>query len=151
MDIPSSKQPWQEPDTSHPSSSGHVLRFAEIPAHPRQLHRIRHALSAWAAQIGMSGEQILDVALGTDEAMSNVVLHAYPVMPGIFDVHARYQPEDHHVTITVTDYGRWRPPAKAMNSDKLHMRGITLLNAVTTQTVITPTSRGTITRMRWAL
>jgi serine/threonine-protein kinase RsbW len=65
----------------------------------------RHAVTAFAEQVGIRGAALHDIALAVSEACTNVVLHAYRDHrePGTFEVQARRP--DHELEITVSDGG----------------------------------------------
>ncbi|MFD8491845.1 ATP-binding protein [Amycolatopsis sp. NPDC059657] len=146
MSVPVSNEPERAADTAGPGSAAPDLRISEVPARADRLHRVRRALTVWTAQTGMAEEQAIDLVFVVDEAMTNVVRHAYPKVPGVFDVQARYKSEPRQVTVTVTDYGCWRPPETGRRA-----RGLALLAALTTAVVVTRTSRGTTVHMIWTL
>lgn len=47
------------------------------PAHPEGVAPLRHAVAAFACELGLGAERVEDVALAVSEACSNVVVHAY--------------------------------------------------------------------------
>ncbi len=58
------------------------------PAIPESVSLARRELAAFAAQVGASEEQIEAVRLAASEAITNVVMHAYPHQGGKFHVRA---------------------------------------------------------------
>jgi len=52
------------------------------PAIPASVPKARHALVALAAGALVAGEQLEAIALAASEALTNVVVHAYPRAPG---------------------------------------------------------------------
>lgn len=124
------------------------LRYADVPATSDQLPPVRHALAEWAAATGLSAEQVDALTLAADEAMSNVVSHAYPEAPGTLDLLATQNAATGEVDVTVTDHGQWRPvPA---DPGPLHGRGLLLIRALAQVLDLDHGPEGTIVRMRWS-
>lgn len=123
------------------------LRCDDIPATADRLLALRHELAGWAARTGMTPDQIDAMILATDEAMSNVVSHAYPHRTGTFDLHASYRPDAVHVTIR--DRGRWQP--EAADPGPLHGRGLVLIRALAHDVKFEQTADGTTVHMTWLL
>jgi serine/threonine-protein kinase RsbW len=110
---------------------------------------VRQALMAWARRSGIGGEPQYALVLACYEAMANAVIHAYSSDPGQVDVQAVII--DYHneriLTATVTDHGRWKPPA----SKSFGGYGLTLVRQLAHHHDIEPTDDGTIVRMTWIL
>lgn len=123
------------------------LRCDGVPATSDRLPRLRHALARWAEGTGLSGEQVDALTLAADEAMSNVVSHAYEQHPGTLDLRATHAP-DSGVTVVVRDRGRWRPVAD--DPGPLHGRGLLLIRALAQDVVIERGDDGTTVSMTWA-
>ncbi len=120
-----------------------------VPAVPGRLAALRHALAEWADRIGLSNGDKEALVLATYEAMANSVEHAYPDQTqGVLDVRAQRDVEAGRAIVTVTDYGRWKPPEP---SGGLRGRGLSLIRGLTATTTITPTPGGTTVAMSWPL
>jgi anti-sigma regulatory factor (Ser/Thr protein kinase) len=121
------------------------------PAVARRLAAVRHELVDWASRTGLSGGDVDGLALAGYEAMANVVTHAYGDQIGVLDVQATVSPDLDAVavTVTVTDYGRWRPPPA--DPGLLHGRGLPLIRHMAHTADIFPTPHGTTVHMRWSL
>jgi serine/threonine-protein kinase RsbW len=120
-----------------------------VPAVPGRLAALRHALAEWADRIGLSNGDKEALVLATYEAMANSVEHAYPDQTqGVLDVRAHRDVEAGRAIVTVTDYGRWKPPEP---SGGLRGRGLSLIRGLTATTTITPTPGGTTVAMSWPL
>jgi serine/threonine-protein kinase RsbW len=117
------------------------------PALASRLPAVRQKLAAWARRAGLPAEEIGDLALACYEAMANVVNHAYGDEVGVLDVQATH-PDD-HLTVTVTDHGRWRQPHG--KSGLMGGRGLPLIRLLTHKTDVVATEQGTTVRMRWVL
>ncbi len=119
-----------------------------VPADAEQLAETRHALSRWASGIGMSQRQCQELVLAAYEAMANSVEHAYEDdRDGVVDLHAAHTP-DGTVIVTVTDHGRWKPPAP---SDGIRGRGILLIRALADDATIARVDTGTTVTMTWSI
>jgi serine/threonine-protein kinase RsbW len=120
-----------------------------VPAVPGRLAGLRHALAEWAAQAGLPEEDIEALVLASYEAMANTVEHAYrDQTQGLLDLRAQIDEEQSRIVVTVTDYGRWKPPQP---SGGLRGRGLSLIQGLTRTATITPTTDGTTVTMFWPL
>jgi len=125
------------------------LRCDDIPATPDRLQPMRHELAGWAATVGLTADQIDAVILAGDEAMSNVISHAYPHHTGTFDLHAVHRPDLGTVRITVRDRGRWQPVRA--NPGPLHGRGLLLMRSLANEVKFDHAANGTTVQMTWLL
>lgn len=126
-----------------------ALRCTDVPALGAQLAPLRHELMAWASTTGMTDDQVDSLVLAADEAVSNVVCHAYdPARPGTFDLYATHHPDQNAVRITVQDHGNWRSGVKA---GLLHGRGLVLMRMLAHEIAIDHSEGGTTVRMEWLL
>jgi serine/threonine-protein kinase RsbW len=117
-----------------------------IPASPDRLPELRHALSRWSAEVGMPAEQREELILASYEAMANSVEHAYrDTGEGVLDLHASCD-EQGTVTVTVTDYGTWKPESPG---DGLRGRGLRLIQALATDSSVERGDSGTTVTMTW--
>ena len=129
------------------ANSLHELR-QRIPADAERLAETRHALTRWAAGIGMPNEKREELVLATYEAMANSVEHAYADLAGAeIELHAA-RTVDGLVVVTVTDHGSWKPP---QGSNGIRGRGIPLMKALADDTTITSVDTGTTVTMTWTL
>lgn len=112
-----------------------------------QLSALRRELVGWATLAGLSEQHLEAVALAGYEALANAFEHAYPGQgDGLIDLHAAI--EGARLTITVTDWGRWRePPADPGTRG----RGLVLIRNLCTHADIAPTGAGTTVTMVWDL
>src|SRR5579875_3771460 len=83
-------------------------------ATPEAVGRVRADLAAFAAGHGMHARRIEDVRLAASEAVTNVVLHAYPARAGTVHVTARLA--DGALWISVRDFGVGVRPSGAGRS-----------------------------------
>jgi serine/threonine-protein kinase RsbW len=120
-----------------------------VPAVPGRLAGLRHALATWAARAGLDEEDTEALVLASYEAMANTVEHAYrDQTQGLLDLRARVDDQKARIVVTVTDYGRWKPPEP---SGGLRGRGLSLIQGLTSTATITPTTGGTTVTMFWPL
>jgi serine/threonine-protein kinase RsbW len=131
------------------ANSLHELHH-RIPADAERLAEMRHALSRWAAGVGMPTERREELVLAAYEAMANSVEHAYvesasDLAGGEVELHAS-QTIDGAVVVTVTDHGMWKPPEE---SDGIRGRGIPLMKALADDTTIATVDTGTTVTMTW--
>jgi anti-sigma regulatory factor (Ser/Thr protein kinase) len=85
------------------------------PARPEEIGSLRHALSDWLAGAGAGRDEVDEVSLAVDEALTNAVEHAYRKgEEGTLAVRAR-RDRDGVLAVTVRDFGHgdWQaPPAR---------------------------------------
>lgn len=125
------------------------LCCADIPATADRLLPLRHELAGWARATGLTTDQVDELILATDEAMSNVVSHAYPQQPGTFELHATHRPDLGTVGVTIRDRGQWRPEPR--DPGPLHGRGLILIRALASNVTFEQAVDGTTVRMVWRL
>ena len=74
---------------------------------------VRTRLRAWLEGWGWRDDDLDDVVLAVDEAVANVVDHAYRGQPAVGKVHVYAWivggPDGRRAAVSVTDQGRWRP------------------------------------------
>jgi serine/threonine-protein kinase RsbW len=120
-----------------------------VPAAAARLTGLRHALTEWAEQCGLSPEDRDALTLASYEAMANSVEHAYVgQLQGVLDLHAARDEERGRVVVTVTDYGQWKPPPIDPGS---RGRGLPLIRGLTPNATIIPSERGTTVSMSWPI
>ncbi|WP_390624031.1 ATP-binding protein [Fodinicola feengrottensis] len=112
------------------------------------LTRLRHNLSDWASQAGMTERQANAVAQASYEAMANVKAHAYDGKSGLLDIHATCTREG-KVTVTIADQGRWRPMTRQLHPSREH--GLLIIQGFAPQAHITTTQDGTTVRLNWQI
>jgi serine/threonine-protein kinase RsbW len=119
------------------------LLLAE-PATTTTPQLVREELRRWLASWSWPEDDLDDVVAAVDEAVSNVVDHAYRSLPspGEVRVRARVDPEGdgHRVTVVVSDRGRWRP----VPADPGHRgRGLLMMRCCAADVRIEPDEHGT--------
>ncbi|MEV6605848.1 ATP-binding protein [Kutzneria sp. NPDC051319] len=118
------------------------------PATGDQLGQVRRSIAQWARGVGADEETVEAIVLATNEALSNVVGHAYPDLTGDFELRAGYEGRSGRIEVTIRDHGRAKRPTAP---DIYHGRGIPLIFAMADQADIVPSTKGTWVRMSWRL
>lgn len=113
---------------------------------------LRNALTFWlSTNFDLSRELLNDIALASNEALANVVEHAYSSNEAapLVELDVAHESESNRLVVTVNDRGRWRAPA----ADPLHLRGrgLPLMEALATDVQFDKTSSGTSVRLIWEL
>jgi len=117
-----------------------ALHF-RVPAEPRSLAPLRHAMRRWLREIGAGQKESYEILVACGEACANAVQHPYGARTGSIDVDLNA--EEGVVDITVRDQGSWRSRPPAGGGHGLHlMRG--LMDSVE----VDSTPDGTVVRMR---
>jgi anti-sigma regulatory factor (Ser/Thr protein kinase) len=128
---------------------------SEVPLHlsldadPENIGVVRGAVADLASSCGMGEPTLGDLKTVLSEACSNVVRHAYPGPPGVFEVEAF--PHEDALAVVVRDFGigfRARP-----SGDESSMRlGLGLISMLSSQFEIAGREGGgTEVRMRLPL
>lgn len=115
------------------------------PADPRLGSDIRHALHDWLGSLPLSAEQVADVVLAVDEAVENVIKHAYD-SDRLGSAELVLWTEPGTLCIEVIDYGEWRAPA----GDRQGL-GIPMMERLVESVVIHYDDRGTRVLLRYPL
>jgi serine/threonine-protein kinase RsbW len=72
---------------------------------PGEVARLRAAAGTFATRLGASDALVADVRIAVSEALSNVIMHAFPGAPGRLYTRANADPTSGLVTFSVRDYG----------------------------------------------
>ncbi|MBJ8343852.1 ATP-binding protein [Antrihabitans sp. YC2-6] len=126
------------------------FRAAEPTSSPLGVATLRARLHAWLREHVVADSEMLDdCVLAANEALANVVEHAYSdwAEPGPADISADYDSELHCLTVIVSDSGHWHEPLP--DPMKLRRRGIPLMRAISDKIAIATTDHGTVVEMRW--
>ena len=127
-------------------SSGHVeFVHRSWPADSKQLAVIRRELTRWLAPLGLTEEETADVVLAVDEAVANVVRHAY-CSGDSGAVELTLWTEPGTLSIEVVDHGSWRPPVPDPSRES--GRGIPLMSTMSESVLIHYDDRGSRVLLR---
>jgi anti-sigma regulatory factor (Ser/Thr protein kinase) len=115
-----------------------------LSATPGSASLVRHRARDWLDRVGWPAEAAEDAVMAVNEAVANVIDHAYrdDVRPGDVRVYAWPidAPAGRRIVVTVTDTGRWRPAP----TDPGHRgRGLQMMRACMDSVLIQPASAGT--------
>jgi serine/threonine-protein kinase RsbW len=122
------------------------LRCEAVPAVAGRLPVLRHRLTDWARQVGLGPDRVDALRIASDEALANVVRHAYRGSRGVLHLYASYQPERDKVTVTVVDHGRWRPALVLRQSRGF---GLMLMRRLADRVDVITGPNGTTVRLSW--
>ena len=104
----------------------------------------RKIARAWTVHCALDEDTAEDVVLAVDEAVTNVVEHAYPRAVGVVRLQL-VQWECGELLVAVEDEGTWLPPS----DPGYRGRGLLLIERLADQSRVTPTEWGTTVQMRW--
>jgi serine/threonine-protein kinase RsbW len=116
--------------------------------------RIRIWFSSWLQKhFALGEERIGDLVLAVYEALANAAEYGYLDMPGhgTIALTASYDEDVDTLKVRVTDRGRWRPTTTTTvpSPHARRGRGMTLMQALTDETRIDTSERGTHVHLRW--
>lgn len=115
-------------------------------ADEHRLLELRLGLGAWLGGLGLERHTAEDVMLASYEAMANAVEHAYRGGPGDMDL--RGSLGEGLLTVTVTDWGRWKPYDVA---DPVRGRGLILVRGLSHRSELLHRDDGTTVEMAWTV
>lgn len=143
------------------------------PALPTSLPALRHAVGSWLAAAGWPAAELEDIELALNEAVANVIEHAYPdddpgpvhlqawiasagSSPALWPALSRTStPEpaaahtsagdagDRAVTLVVSDRGRWTEERRTVASHGYRGRGLAVMTALMAQVHVQRDAAGT--------
>jgi PAS domain S-box-containing protein len=112
-----------------------------IPAVPAELASVRRSVARWLSAVELDPNDVDDLVLACSEACANAIEHAYGPAGGPIDVEMAM--DDDAVTMTVRDFGRWRPSRSPDEG-----RGLALIEAAMHDVSVTRGEQGTEISMR---
>jgi serine/threonine-protein kinase RsbW len=105
--------PGPEPVASASAGGPAPQLLIALPALPTSTRAVRQRLRGWLSAWGWPDDDLDDIIIAVEEAVANVVDHAYRAqpVPGDVRVYAWITAlrSEQRVTVSVTDRGRWRP------------------------------------------
>ncbi|MCV7015048.1 ATP-binding protein [Mycolicibacterium madagascariense] len=123
------------------------FRRAQNPADADTVARVRADFGGWLARHCPPAVTLHhDVLLAVNEALANAAEHAYPGSSGIVDLLAHHDSARDALSVTVQDYGSWRPPTP---TGSMRGRGLLLMRALADEAVVETSSHGTVVRLTW--
>lgn len=127
----------------------------ELPARPANLSLARAAVAAFAAQLPFTVEELDDLKVALSEAVSNVVLHAYPDgRSGDVIITALVQGEDQFEVCVedrgcgIADVAKAREPAYTTAPDRMGLGFVLMENFMDQVEVESTPGKGTRVTMR---
>jgi Anti-sigma regulatory factor (Ser/Thr protein kinase) len=96
-----------------------------IPSHLEEIPKISAELEQCMQSMGFSDDQILDLQLAVEEAITNVITHGYEETPGTIAV--RCTTEDDEIAIEISDHAPAFDPLSVPEPDTsadIDQRGI---------------------------
>jgi serine/threonine-protein kinase RsbW len=121
--------------------------YTELNAVPDQVRVARAEVTGWARQVGFPADDVQDVVLAVDEAVTNSVEHAYPGVAGTLTLFAaRFNPGA--VRIVISDHGHWRAPPV---DPGFRGRGLRMMESLAQVFRLAHTPHGTTVLLGWAL
>jgi anti-sigma regulatory factor (Ser/Thr protein kinase) len=146
MTVSEGEQPAPHPDSgsrSAPRPAPADLMIV-LPAVSSSASLVRQRTRAWLDALGWPADDGEDVVMAVNEAVANVVDHAYLGRAHRGEVRVYGWPANppvtHRVVITVADGGRWRP----VPGDPGHRgRGLRMMHACMESVLIQPAAAGT--------
>src|SRR3954452_20992945 len=120
-------------------------RFSiELPTQPEALASMRSLLRRWLRHVEGTDQEIAEITTACGEAATNAIEHAGAGGDTPFEVDGRLEGDE--VTITVRDFGAWRPPREGD-----HGRGLSLMKALMDSVDVSPSPEGPTVLLRRVL
>jgi stage II sporulation protein AB (anti-sigma F factor) len=117
------------------------------PAVASSIPLARRAITQWAAQTGVSAERVHAIGLAASEALTNVVLYAYPWRTG--EIHVTARVAGNELWVLIADSGCGIHAGR--DSDGLGL-GLALISQMTDGfSVVERSSGGTEVRLRFCV
>lgn len=119
-----------------------------LPAQPSSLRPARAAIADWLALLHWPRDDTDDLVLAVNEAVTNVVEHAYPAThPGSLGLLAWCGPGSTRATrraiVTITDLGEWVHTHGAVVPALHRGHGLAVMSACTAETHVKRSAHGT--------
>ena len=116
------------------------------PARPETVLALRRLVRRWTVATVVDEEIGESIVLVVDEAVSNVVEHAYRGPVGDVSVLATPRPCGNGVVVVVEDQGVWSPPGA---DPGFRGRGLDLMRELSDHHAVMGSELGTTVRMCW--
>ncbi len=106
--------------------SGRDVLNLNVTSDAAELPNVRDEIRAWTREHGWGDNQIADIVLAIDEALSNVIRHGYNGEAGHkidFVARALHDPiEGEGIEVAIRDYGKQVPPDRICGRDLNDLR-----------------------------
>jgi two-component sensor histidine kinase len=112
---------------------------------PDAVPALRELARTWSEGSALDRDTAEDLVLAVDEAVTNVVDHAYPGGAGAVHLQLTRRACG-ELAVTVEDDGTWRPPPV---DPGFRGRGLQLIDGLADQALVTHTPSGTTVAMSW--
>lgn len=120
--------------------AGRPLHF-RVPAEPRALAPLRHALRRWLREVAAGTKETSEILVACGEACANAIQHPYGAAEGFLDIDLALV--DGAVEISVRDSGKWRSSSPAGGG-----HGLLLMRGLMDSVDVESGAEGTVIRMR---
>lgn len=120
----------------------------DVPATAAGASRLRQQFGRWLNEnFAISDEHLYAIVLAAYEALANAAEHAYVAdpHPGTMSIEAHHSSSSDHLSVTVSDRGRWRLAA----NKRFRGRGIPLIRALCDRPVFVKEASGTTLTLEW--
>jgi anti-sigma regulatory factor (Ser/Thr protein kinase) len=140
-------------DSMPPSEVANAERFERFgfDADGAAVAHVRQDFSAWLQRFFALDEvRHSDVVLAINEALANSAEFAYLLAdrPGTIDIQAVYEPSAETLCVCISDRGTWRQ-RQIEPAPRTRGRGIPLMETLSDDATIEPSSGGTTVRLEW--
>lgn len=140
-------------DSMPPTEVANDERFERfgLDADAGAVARVRQDFSAWLKNFFDIDEvRCSDVVLAINEALANSAEFAYLLAerPGTIDIQAIYDVDTQTLTACISDRGQWRQ-RQTEPAPRTRGRGIPLMETLSDDAKIEPSSSGTTVRLEW--
>ena len=136
-----------------PAEVANAERFERfgLDADPVAVAEARRQFGDWLQRFfDLDAVRSSDLILAINEALANAAEFAYVLadQPGTIDMRAVHDPGRQTLTVHIDDRGTWRTP-QTDPAPRTRGRGIPLMQTLSDEAVIQPTTDGTRVRLEW--
>lgn len=125
-------------------SAGSTEQEVWLDAAPPELARARALVDAAAAAAGFDDDRRFEIAVATNEALTNAIEHGSPCPGGTLML--RIVPETNALTVCVCDCGTYRPSVPAGPLAE-HGRGLPFMRMLMDEVELVTEDDGTLVRL----
>lgn len=140
-------------DAVPPAEVANAERFERfgLDADAGAVARVRQHFTEWLLRFfALDDVRRSDVVLAINEALANAAEFAYVQAdrPGTIDIQAVYDDETETLSVCIEDRGTWRT-RQTEPAPRTRGRGIPLMEALSDDAVIEPSTGGTTVKLEW--